>query len=308
VPQTLQATPTISVIVATRNRRESLGQFLDGLRSLPEQPAWELIVVDNGSADGTKSLLSTAAEDLPIVVVNEKLPGKSRALNAALNHAGGEILLFTDDDVVPDPNWLMALHKASVEHPSANVFGGRILLNYERIPKWILKSYNLKTILTSEQDLGGEIRWFAKDQYPMGPNLAVRRRVIDQGPFCWPVNLGPGTKIPVGDERAFLLQVSSPEARDRLYVPDCVVQHNICGRQLSIIDALLRCFLGGYAAGLVGRISVHSNMNINNERSFRVAWQRFRGASGTRELICMVARAVGVMVGTSIPCARVIYG
>lgn len=307
MPQTLQVTPIISVIVATRNRRQSLGKFLDALRSLSEQPAWELIVVDNGSADGTESLLSTAAEDLPIVVVNENLPGKSRALNKALKHARGDILVFADDDVVPDPNWLTALHQASREHPGANVFGGRILVNHERIPQWIVNSYNLRTILTSEQDLGGDIRWFAVDQYPMGPNLAVRRRLINEGPFCWPVNLGPGTKIPVGDERAFLVQMSSPESRDRLYVPYSVVRHNINGRQLGIISALTRCFQGGYAAGLVGRIWVHSKMNTD-ESSFHVAWQRFRGASSSQELICMVARGIGVMMGTISPFTRIIYG
>jgi glycosyltransferase involved in cell wall biosynthesis len=306
VRQMSQVTPIISVIVATRNRRQSLGRFLDGLRSLPEQPAWELIVVDNGSADGTASLLSTAAEDLPIVVVNENLPGKSRALNRALKHARGDILLFTDDDVVPDPNWLTALHQASIEHPGANVFGGRILVNHERIPQWIVSSYNLRTILTSEQDLGRDIRWFANDHYPIGPNLAVRRRSIEQGSFVWPVNLGPGTKIPLGDERAFLVQISSPESRDRLYVPDSVVRHNIRGRQLGIISAVRRCFLGGYAAGLMGRMPVHSN--TNDDSPFRLAWQRFCGASSSRELICVVARAIGVMTGTVSPFARVIYG
>jgi glucosyl-dolichyl phosphate glucuronosyltransferase len=307
VPQTLQATPIISIIVATRNRRQSLGQFLDGLRSLPERPAWELIVVDNGSADGTESLLSSAMKDLPIVVVNENLPGKSRALNRALKHARGDILLFTDDDVVPDPSWLTALHQASIEYPGAVVFGGRILVNHERIPQWIVSSYNLRTILTSEQDLGRDIHWFANDQYPIGPNLAVRRQSLEQGSFVWPVNLGPGTKIPVGDERAFLMQVSHPESRDRLYVPDSVVRHHIKDRQLGFVSALMRCFLGGYAAGLVSRMWVHSNRK-NKGRAFCVAWQRFHGASSSRELICIVARALGVLMGTAMPLARILYG
>jgi len=302
-----QVTPIISVIVATRNRRQSLGRFLDGLRSLPEQPAWELIVADNGCADGSETLLSTAAEDLPIVVVNENLPGKSRALNSALRHARGDILVFADDDVVPDPNWLAALYQASIEHPEANVFGGRILVNYERVPQWIINSYNLRTILTSEQDLGGDIRWFADDQYPVGPNLAVRRRSIEQGAFAWPVNLGPGTKIPVGDECAFLMQVSHPESRDRLYVPNSVVRHEIGGRQLGFGTALIRCFLGGYVSGLVSRIAVYSNRK-NKGGTFRIVWQRLRGASSGRELICMVARALGVLTGTAIPFARILYG
>jgi len=306
VRQTLQVTPIFSVIVATRNRRQSLGRFLDALRALPKQPSWELIIVNNASIDGTARLLSSGVQDLPIVVIKEDLPGKSRALNSALKHARGEILLFTDDDVVPDRNWLTALYKGSLEYPSANVFGGRIVVDHKRIPRWIAKSYNLKTILTSEQDLGSDIRWFAEDQYPMGPNLAVRRRLIDQGSAAWPLNLGPGTKIPVGDERAFLMQVSHPESQDRLYIPDSIVRHQLKGRQLGFVSALTRSFLGGYAAGLVTRTGVHSKRK--KKGALATAWQRLRKASSSRELICMVARALGVLTGTRTPFARILRG
>ena len=305
--QTSQVIPIISVIVATRNRSQSLSQFLDGLRSLTEQPEWELIVANNGSDDDTETLLSKAAADLPIVVVNENLPGKSRALNKALRHARGDILLFTDDDIVPDPNWLEALYQASIEYPTANIFGGRILVSHERVPQWIVNSYNLRTILTSEQDLGRDIVWFADDQYPIGPNLAVRRRSIEKSSSLWPNNLGPGTKIPVGDERAFLMQVSRSESHDRLYVPESVVRHHVKGRELGFVNALRRCFLGGYAAGLVTRLRFQSSKNNKKGRP-RVMWQRFRGASSSRELVCMIVRALGVLTGTVIPFARIDRG
>jgi hypothetical protein len=301
----LPAIPIISVIVATRNRRESLRQFLDGLRGLPTRPDWELVVVDNGSTDGTDALL--AAADLPAVIIEEKQAGKSRALNAALKRARGEILLFTDDDVVPEPDWLTALHKASSEYPSANVFGGRIVVNHEQIPKWITTSSNLTTILASEQDLGDEICWFGQDQYPIGPNLAVRRAVLERSSFSWPINLGPGTRVPLGDERAFLMQLSPAAARDRLYVPRSIVRHHIRDRELKIGNALSRCFLGGYAAGIIGRMRGCESVNTD-ARASSIARQRLRGLSSHRELMCILARALGVMVGSASPFARVIYG
>lgn len=305
--QTLPVTPIISVIVATRNRRESLQQFIDGLHVLPAQPEWELIVVNNGSSDGTDMLLSSIEADLPALVIVEKQPGKSKALNKALKHARGDILLFTDDDVVPDPNWLVALHKASSEHPNANVFGGRIVVNCERIPEWIMKSSNLKAMLVSEQDFGDEMCWFGRDQYPIGPNLAVRRQLFERHPFGWPVNLGPGTRIPLGDERAFLMQLSPSDSRDRLYVPGSVVRHAIRGRQLGIGNALARCFLGGYAAGLIGRMG--DRANVREEQShLRAAWRRFCGLSSIREFICVLARSLGVMAGSASPFVRVVYG
>jgi len=299
--------PTISVIVATRNRRAALGRFLEGVRGFPAEPRWELVVVDNGSTDGTDVLLMSAAATLPLVVIEEQQRGKSRALNKAMSQASGEILLFADDDVVADRQWLTALYRAAVEYPHANVFGGRILVDYRDIPAWVANSFNLKTILTSEQDLGDAVRWFAADQYPVGPNLAVRRRALESRRCEWPVNLGPGTKIPMGDERAFLMQVSPPLARDRLYVPDSIVRHDVAGREIKLAHAATRCFLGGYAAGLIDKH--HGGGPAQRDSNIRsLAWQRYCQSASACELICTVARAAGVMTGTVSRFPRVLYG
>ena len=305
--QRLPVTPTISVIVATRNRRAALEQFLKSAHGFTAEPEWELVVVNNGSSDGTDVLLASAAVNLPLVLIEERQRGKSRALNKAMSQARGEILLFTDDDVVPDGQWLTALYRAAVEYPAANVFGGRILVDQRSVPKWVVDSYNLKTILTSEQDLGDDMQWFGADQYPVGPNLAVRRRALENNRCEWPVNLGPGTKIPLGDERAFLMQVSPPRARDRLYVPASIVRHNVVGREIKLANAATRCFLGGFAAGLIdkhhGRRAPQRDGKIPS-----LLWQRYRRSASACELICSVARAAGVMTGTLSPFPRLVYG
>jgi len=306
VPQKSLAMPTISVIVATRNRRAALEQLLASARGFAAEPRWELLVVDNGSSDGTDALLASAAGSLPLVAIEEKRLGKSRALNKALGQARGEILLFTDDDIIPDRQWLTALYRAAREFPHTNVFGGRILIDYLSVPKWIVDSYNLKTILTSEQDLGDDIQWFAEDQYPVGPNLAVRRRALGSGRCKWPVNLGPGTKIPLGDERAFLIQVSPPEARDRLYVPASMVRHNVGGRELKIANAATRCFLGGYAAGLIDKQHGHGAARPHSKAP-ALAWQRYRQSASMSELFCNCARALGVAAGVLSPYPRIVY-
>jgi glycosyltransferase involved in cell wall biosynthesis len=303
---TNQSVPIISVIVATRNRKAVLGNFLEALRRLPSRPTWELIVVDNGSTDGTDQLLLSASKELPIVCICERLPGKSRSLNRGLAVAKGEFLLFTDDDVVPESQWLVALYDASLAFPDANVFGGKIVINPERIPSWIANSYNLKTMLASEQDLGDSVRRFGDGQYPIGPNLAIRRRILEQKSLCWPVNFGPGTKIPLGDERAFLMPISPPHFRDRLYVPHCVVLHSIGGRPLSVRNAVIRCFLGGFSAGLVDR-RYRSFRPRQYRRAWNFAMDRLRQSSSFWELMCMVSRALGVIAGTLSPYPPVVH-
>ncbi len=289
------ATPSISVIVATRNRRAALVRFLESVHELATEPQWELVIVDNGSTDGTDGVLKAAAARLPLVVIAEGQRGKSRALNRGLMQARGEILLFADDDIVPDRDWLAALHRAADEFPHANVFGSRIRIDGRAVPPWIIDSYNLQSILTSEQDLGDEVRWFDENQYPVGPSLAVRRCALEGSGAEWPVNLGPGTKLPVGDERAFLMQISPPAARDRLYVPASVVRHNVGGRKLNIASAAARCFLGGYAAGLVEK--QHGRHGAREGKGIALVWQRYRQSASWAELFCSSARALGVAAG-----------
>ena len=302
----LPATPTISVIVATRNRRAALTEFLGALEALKAPAPWDLVVADNGSTDGTAELLADAATRMPLVSVYEPRVGKSRALNLAMSRAQGEIFLFTDDDAIPDAQWLSALIFAAMDHPNANVFGGKVLVQSDTLPLWIANSYNLKTMLASEQNLGDQICWFEKNRYPVGPNLAVRRRCLNSGRICWPVNLGPGTHIPLGDEQAFLMQVSPPERRDRLYVPGSIVRH-INRRSLSVGDSLRRCFLGGYAAGINGKKSRPAGFQKKAHLG-KLVRQRLSVVSSTAELACVTARAAGVAAGTIIPFPRIIYG
>ena len=302
--QKLPATPTISVIVATRNRRADLDQFLNHIHRLPSTPGWELIIVDNGSSDDTSTLLASAGDDLPLLAIEESRRGKSRALNKGLGYARGELILFADDDIVPDRLWLSALSEAAVEYPDANVFGGRILVERQFLPSWIADSHNLKTILTTEQDLGEVPQYFAPDQYPVGPNIAIRRKLLEGGRYQWPVNLGPGTPVPLGDERAFLMQLSAPLSRDRLYVPGSVVWHRVVGRDLRIGNAAGRCFLGGYAAGLIGNQYGGAGIARKAPKT-KLAWQRYRQSTSNAELLCNCARALGVAVGSISPFPRI---
>lgn len=302
--QKLPTMPTISVIVATRNRRAVLDQFLQYIRRLPSTPSWEILIVNNGSSDDTSTLLASADDDLPLLVIEEPRRGKSRALNKALSYARGDLIVFADDDIVPDNLWLSALAEAALEYPDANVFGGRILVDRQSIPRWLAESHNLKTILATEQDLGDVSQYFAPNQYPVGPNIAIRRRILDVARHQWPVNLGPGTSVPLGDERAFLMQFSAPHSHDRLYVPTSVVCHRVVGRDLRVGSAAGRCFLGGYAAGLIHRRYGGAAM-ARKLRISKILWQHYRRCANNAELLCNFTRALGVVVGSISPFPRI---
>lgn len=108
----------ITVLIATRNRAGILEQVLDSYTRL-RSPAggWETIVVDNGSVDSTPDIVQRFAGRLPVTYVAEPQAGKSRAVNAGLRHAKGNLTLFTDDDILPTPDWLVHYASAAASQP-----------------------------------------------------------------------------------------------------------------------------------------------------------------------------------------------
>jgi glycosyltransferase involved in cell wall biosynthesis len=102
----------ISVVVPTRNRRDSLQRLLSSLRQTRglAKIALEVIVVDNGSTDGTADYLKKASAEWPLLRgIFEERAGKNFALNKGIREARGEILCLMDDDIVLDTGWLEAL-------------------------------------------------------------------------------------------------------------------------------------------------------------------------------------------------------
>jgi len=107
--QSAHAAPSISVVVCTRNRPERLEKCLSSMRGLSPGPQ-EIIVVDNDPASG---LTGPVVERFPEVsYVREPRPGLSAARNAGVLNCRGEIVAFTDDDVLVDPGWIQGIGDA----------------------------------------------------------------------------------------------------------------------------------------------------------------------------------------------------
>lgn len=97
----------VTVAVVVKDRREQLARCLDAI-AVQTLPAEAVVVVDNGSTDGTLEL----ARERATTVVQEHGP-LGAARQAALDACGTEWLAFTDSDCRPRPGWLMALVAAS---------------------------------------------------------------------------------------------------------------------------------------------------------------------------------------------------
>jgi glycosyltransferase involved in cell wall biosynthesis len=103
----------VSVVMPARNAEHTLERQLDALARQRFDHPWELVVVDNGSVDGTRVLLDAWRTRLACLrVVSEPRRGANRARNAGIGAARGDrILLCDSDDVVAD-DWVAALSSA----------------------------------------------------------------------------------------------------------------------------------------------------------------------------------------------------
>jgi glycosyltransferase involved in cell wall biosynthesis len=134
---------SISVVVVTRNRAEWLKDALNSLTRQSRQPD-EVVVVDNGSTDHTKEVVSSFSDRLTMKYVYEAIRGIPRARNAGIRNTTGDIIAFIDDDCVADEDWLRYVEIPFVRDPNIGVVGGE--LSYLQIGKGSVEAFYIKNI------------------------------------------------------------------------------------------------------------------------------------------------------------------
>ena len=118
--------PDVTVCVPVKDRRERMLRCMDALLAL-DHPSYEVLVLDNGSSDGTAEACRErgASADVPVRV--EVVPGSvGRVRNVGARLARGAIVAYTDSDCMPDAGWLSA-GVPRFEDPAVGVVTGRTL-------------------------------------------------------------------------------------------------------------------------------------------------------------------------------------
>jgi len=98
--------PAVTVIVPARDAAATIGRTLRGLESQEGAPEFEVVVVDDGSADSTRELAQASAAVAEVVDGGGEGPAHAR--NAGAARARGDVLAFLDSDCEPSPGWLAA--------------------------------------------------------------------------------------------------------------------------------------------------------------------------------------------------------
>jgi glucosyl-dolichyl phosphate glucuronosyltransferase len=170
-----------SVIVCTYNRAESLRETLRALcaQKTTAPRRWEVIVVDNNSSDHTRDVVQEMRhESFSLRYEFERAQGLSHARNRGIRAAHGEVLLFTDDDVLPEPDWLDTT-LLGLEKYRADACGGFVAPIWETPPPpWLTERfYGFLAIRTDRND---DYPITQASQAPFGANMAMRRAVFDR--------------------------------------------------------------------------------------------------------------------------------
>lgn len=226
----------ITVILCTFNRCRSLATTLDSMAAqvLPAPVEWEVLVVDNNSTDKTREVVEDFCRRYPgrFRYLFEPEAGKSRALNAGVREAQGDILAFTDDDVTVEPDWLKNLTAALHDGQWAGLGGRTLPERGFMAPHWLSLEGRHALAPLAIFDLGPEVRELHEPPY--GNNMAFRKVMFEKyGGFR--VDMGPCPKSrnpQKAEDSEFGRRLLAAGERLR-YEPSAVLYHSVPENRLT---------------------------------------------------------------------------
>jgi GT2 family glycosyltransferase len=215
---------TFSLLVSTCNRRESLRRLLEsiGRMEIPHSVQVEVIVVDNGSVDGTVEFLADEGirqGNVSFKTLSEPRKGKAIALNRGLAIVKGEYCLILDDDIVVHPE-IVARHLEGYRARPFDAIQGRVLPGVDSEGKPAdptrLREYNIPLI-----DYGSEYR---EIRGLTGTNMSFKREVFEKVGF-FDARLGPGASG-FSEDTEFSLRIRKAGFTIG-YTPNAIAYHEL---------------------------------------------------------------------------------
>ncbi len=233
----------LTVFIATHNGADTLPRVLASYtRLLPPQGGWKVVIIDNGSDDDSARIAGSFAGRLPLVCLAEPRRGKNRALNAGLRQLEGDLAVFSDDDSLPETDWLVRLRTAADHHPEYAVFGGRILPIWDaNADDWILQWVRMGpafSVTDAAQEEGP-----CDPTKVWGPNMAIRAEWFRRG-YRFDERLGPNgsATYSLGGETELTLRLAIAEQVECWHCKEARVHHIVRARQMTRAWILKRAF------------------------------------------------------------------
>ena len=278
--ETAATLPSATVAVCTRDRPDDLQRCLEGILDL-DGPEHEVLVIDNcPSDDRTEALVRTMPR---VRYVREPIAGLNHARNRALREATGEVVVFIDDDAVPDRHWLTA-HLANYIQPIVLcVTGLTVPLELEHPSQEEFEQYS-SFIRGFERRVFDPMRDdpLTPGAIGAGVNMSVRRSLVETvGAFDGALDAGTVTKS--GGDHEMYSRILGAGYRI-IYEPRAINRHRHRNSPDELEKAIEGYGTGAYAA-MTRALLVDGEFGV-----FRIAWLWFRHAQAKAILRALLRR------------------
>lgn len=265
----------VSIIFATHNGAITLPTTLESFTHLDSpRGGWNIIAVDNASTDNTSAILHSFADTLPLTILYQPKRGKNAALNTAIPHIKGDLIVFTDDDVVAQSDWLTRFQEVSKEQPDYAIFGGKVVPRWPSTPpEWLLDEVSLgfTFALTPIGREDGPIRYGEI----VGPNMCIRRDILEAG-LQFNENVGPASgNYTMGSEVDFNRRATAAGYLS-WYTSSAVVGHQIREHQMDPKWIVQRAYRGGRGEAHFHLSKQEPFRLFSNRRIIGVPYWRYR--------------------------------
>ncbi len=251
-PRSRAEVPTVSVTVCTRDRTDDLALCLASLRKSIVAPL-EILVIDNApQTNATRELIEERFPDVRYIL--EPTPGLDWARNLAIREARGEILAYTDDDVVVDERWVGALGSLFAENADVMAATGLVVpYELETEPQFLFEKYGgfgrgfvRKWYRATDAVRGSIARQYAgTGQCGTGANMAYRRSIFSEiGLFDPAMDVGTATNGG-GDLDMFFRVLKY--GHTLVYEPSAIVRHRHRREYTKLYEQITNNGIGFYS-------------------------------------------------------------
>jgi GT2 family glycosyltransferase len=272
----------MSVVLASHNGADTIERTLKAMSQLdPPEGGWKLVIVNNASTDATGALIRKWRDRLPLEYLVEPRLGKARAINKALARAEGDLIVMTDDDVLPDKDWLTELRRVAGALPDCAVFGGAIIPDFDGCgPPWPMPG-PWRTILYAQTPdyEEGEI----EPCDVLGANMTIRKSVYDAG-HRFDEDFLVGKHGLMGDDSEFVARLARQGFRIG-FAPHARVRHIIGKEQLSWRWMFRRAFRFGRSEIMQAEMPETDNAEAPDSRF--PYWRIRRAAAALLKLVLL---------------------
>jgi glycosyltransferase involved in cell wall biosynthesis len=214
----------VTVAIPTYNRSALLRQTLEGIarQDLPAD-RFETLVIDNNSSDDTARVVAGLATSVPgLRYLREAKQGLDHARNRAIAEAKGDIILFADDDILVEPDWIAQMIAPFIAHPGAKIgaVGGEVIPVFpDGLPAWVAGWHSPLGFRSDAGPLPGR-------QCPMGANLAFPCWVFRElGPFHAALDRTASSYFSGGDSE--MIRRIRAAGMEIWFVPGAAVRHQM---------------------------------------------------------------------------------